>query len=541
MTQSAETEHLEFKEAKETFKFPRLCEYCVAFANERGGRIVLGVTDARPRRVVGSNAFGNLQEVREHLFQTLKLRVETEELFHPDGRVVIFQVPSRPVGKPIVFGERYLMRVGENLVGMTPEQLQRIFAEALPDYSADTLQGLTLDALDELAIEDFRSRWIRKSGNDRLTGFDHAQLLADAGVMVDGKVTVAALVLFGKPEGLARYLPQAEVVFEYRSSETTSPPQQRENFRQGFFGFYDRLWGVINLRNDRQSYQDGFFRFDIATFEEVPVREAVLNAVCHRDYQSGGSVFVRQYPRRLDVVSPGGFPTGVTPDNVLDKQLPRNRCIAEALEKCGFVERSGQGMNLIFESAIRAGKALPDFAGTDAYQVAINLHGEMTAPAFVRYLEKIGTERTLSFGTADFLVLAHLHRGVALTPELKQRLPRLVDLGVIERSGRTFMLSRGFYDHIGQRGTYTRKKGLDHETNKSLLLKHIKDSRDRGSPLSELQQVHPNLSPRVVQRLLQELRVEGRVALKGARRWARWYVTEALKDKVSRFYNKFIK
>ena len=188
---------------------------------------------------------------------------------------------------------------------------------------------------------------------------------------------IAALVLFGTKEAMRRLLPQAEVIFEYRSAEVAGPPQQRESFREGFFGFHDRLWELINLRNDRQSYQEGFFRYDLLTFEEGPVREALLNAVCHRDYQSAGSVFVRQYPRRLSVESPGGFPPGINVENVLDRQLPRNRCIAEALEKCGLVERSGQGMNLIFESAVRSAKALPDFAGTDGYQVTLNLHGEV--------------------------------------------------------------------------------------------------------------------------------------------------------------------
>jgi ATP-dependent DNA helicase RecG len=91
------------------------------------------------------------------------------------------------------------------------------------------------------------------------------------------------------------------------------------------------------------------------TFNEKVVREAVLNAVAHRDYKSAGSIFVRQFPRKVEVQSPGGFPYGVSPENMLWKQHPRNRRIAEVFLKCGLVERSGQGANLMFKETICQG------------------------------------------------------------------------------------------------------------------------------------------------------------------------------------------
>lgn len=527
MDQPSETEHLEFKEAKTQFDTERLREYCIAFANERGGRLILGVSNARPRRIVGTQAFRSLQNVREELYEALRMRVETSELHTPEGRVVMFDIPSRPVGRPLDYRGRYLMRVGEDLVAMTSEQIQRIFAEALPDYSAETPSGVDMSSLELDSVEEFRARWLRKTGNARLQALSSEQLLQDAGLLIEGRVTIAALVLFGRREALRRHLPQAEVIFEYRSAETAGPPQQRENFREGFFSMQDRLWGLVNLRNDRQSYQEGFFRYDILTFEEAPVREAVLNAICHRDYQSAGSIFVRQYPRRLTIESPGGFPPGIDQTNVLDRQLPRNRCIAEALEKCGLVERSGQGMNLIFESAVRTAKALPDFSGTDAYQVTLNLHGEVTDPAFIQYLERIGAERMASFGTSDFLILAHVRRGESLPEVLQSRASRLVDLGILERVGRRLILSRGFYEHSGQLPIYTRQRGLDRETNKSLLLKHLELRSEKGCPLNELVQVLPSVSERSVQLMLQELRAEGRARVQGVRRWARWFLVRS--------------
>lgn len=137
------------------------------------------------------------------------------------------------------------------------------------------------------------------------------------------------------------------------------------------------------------------------------MREALLNAVSHRNYRSGSSIFVRQYPQRLEVISPGGFPPGVTVENLLDAQNPRNRRLATALQKCGLIERSGQGMNLMFEHAIQQGKALPDFKATSAHEVRLCLHGAVTTPAFVRFIERLGAEKLQSFSTDDFLVLDH--------------------------------------------------------------------------------------------------------------------------------------
>jgi ATP-dependent DNA helicase RecG len=145
-------------------------------------------------------------------------------------------------------------------------------------------------------------------------------------------------------------------VFEYRSSEASIAYQQRQDFRLGFFLWFDDIWKLINLRNDVQQFREGLFKYDIPTFDEDSVREAVLNAVSHRDYRNGGSIWIKQSPRLLDIESPGGFPEGITPDNMRERQKPRNRRIAEALARCGLVERSGQGMDLMFRQSIRQGK-----------------------------------------------------------------------------------------------------------------------------------------------------------------------------------------
>ena len=522
-----EDEHLEFKEAKTRFNFKTLVKYCVALANERGGRIILGVADKLPRRVVGSTAFRNLERTKEDLIERLRLRVDVEEIQHRDGRVLVFQVPSRPIGVPMQYEGAYWMRGGEALIPMTPDQLQRIFAEGSPDFSSEICASAQMDDLDPLAVKILRQLWQRKSPDQDISTRPVERLLEDAELVVDGQVTNAALILLGTRKALGKYLAQAELIFEYRSNEIPGPAAERQEFRQGFLPALDETWRLINQRNDLQHFQQGLFVWDVPTFNERVVREAVLNAVSHRDYRLGGSIFIRQYPRRIEIVSPGGFPAGITPENILRQQNPRNRRIAEVLGRCGLVERAGQGCDLIFRECIRQSKPLPDFSLTDAHSVWLVLDGNIQDLEFLRFLEEIGRERVATFGLDDLLVVDFVHREQRVPDNLEPTVEHLLEQGIIERMGRgrgvRLLLSRRFYRHIGKPGVYTRKRGLDRETNKELLLKHIQDNRKEGSPLKELVQVLPALSYVQVQKLLQALRIGGQIHKVGNTSAARWY------------------
>ena len=150
-----ENEHLEFKEAKERYDFEKLVKYCVALANEGGGTIILGVTDQRPRHVVGSQAFPDLERTKSGLINRLHLRIDAAAIQHDDGRVLVFSVPSRPLGIPIHYHGAYWMRSGEDLAPMTPDFLKRIFEETGPDFSAEICPHAVLSDLDPVAMENF--------------------------------------------------------------------------------------------------------------------------------------------------------------------------------------------------------------------------------------------------------------------------------------------------------------------------------------------------------------------------------------------------
>jgi ATP-dependent DNA helicase RecG len=518
---------LEFKAARSSFHFEELVKYVVALANEGGGSIVLGVEDIRPRRVVGTTAFPEPGRTEAGLYQQLHQRIAIEEHRHDGKRVLIVHAPSRLSGTAWQHKGSFWMRAGDALVSMTDEQLRRIHEEAGPDFSAEPCPKARLDDLDPEAVAVLRRLWDRKSPGLGVVDRPLDRLLADAELLVEGRLTFAALILLGTREALGRLLSQCEIIFEYRSSDAPGPAADRREFRQGFLPVLDPLWERINLRNDLQHFQHRLFVWDIRTFDERPVREAVLNAASHRDYRSSASVFVRQYPRRIEIVSPGGFPPGISPENVLWQQKPRNRRIADVLARCGLVERAGQGFDLIYRECIRYGKRIPDFSRTDPHWVWVTLHGEIADPEFLRFLEEIGQERLVTFGTDDFLVVDLARRDQPIPDVLRGRVGRLVEEGIVERVGRgrgtRLLLSRRFYRYLGRPGVYTRERGLDRETNRQLLLRHIRSSAEEGAALSDLQQVLPGENRRTVQELLRSLRNEGLIYLEGRTRAGRWH------------------
>ena len=236
---------LEFKEAKQRYDFDKLLQHCVALANEGGGHIVLGVSDRPPRRVVGTAAFDEPGRTEAGLHQRLLHSIPVEELRLPAGRVLVVHVPTRLPGTAWHVDGRYLKRAGDELTTLGDAELKTIFAETGPDFSAEVCAAATLADLSPDGVASFRTRWAQKTHDARKADWT-TETLANAELLVDGGVTYAALVLFGTRAALGRHLAQAELVFEYRSSEASGPAADREDYREGFFAWQDALWARIN-------------------------------------------------------------------------------------------------------------------------------------------------------------------------------------------------------------------------------------------------------------------------------------------------------
>jgi ATP-dependent DNA helicase RecG len=419
------------------------------------------------------------------------------------------------------------MRSGDSVVPMPDDHLRAIFAETEPDFSSLVCQSSSIDDLSPEAIESFRKKWHKRSGNANLVTFSDKLLLQNAELVEGDSVTNAALILLAKTEILRRIYPQCEIIFEYRLQEVAGPANERLEIRSCAIEAIETLWNAINKRNDLQSIQDGLLVRQVQTFNEAVVREALLNAITHRDYSMLGPIFVVQYPRKLVVKSPGGFPRGVTIKNLIDQHIPRNRRLAETFERVGFVEKAGQGVDRMFELAIREGKNTPDYGQSDEHQIILAVEGELIHPDLVRFIESVGEKTGYSFSTVELLALAAIHGGARGTEKYPDVASKLCEKQIIERVGKgrgtRYILSKAFYTFVGRKGTYTRTKRLDRDTNKALLLKHLNDNSQAGSPLRELMQVLPQLTKDEVRTLLRELRSDRKVVSHGRGQKGRWF------------------
>ena len=443
--------------------------YVTAFCNENGGTLVIGMEDSRPHAVAGTRqALDALGALEADIYRDTGIRTCVYELFEDPasktGRVVVIEVPPRPAGKVYKFEDVPLMRVGEELRPMSDEQYRAIIEEQEPDFSQQICEGATLDDLDDDAIRIMREKYAAKQKNERFLALEKEQLLSDLDLVVDGRVTNGAVILVGREESLKRFIPQAAVVLEYRNTEAQINYDNRVVYRKPFFRMIDELWHDINLRNGSFPVREGPYIFDIPYFNEDVIREAVNNAIAHRDYRGASETFVRLYPQSMTIVNAGGFPHGVTIENILTvPSTPRNRLLSDVLAKTGIVERSGQGVDKIFYNTLIEGKQEPDYSRSDDFKVELTLQAAMKDRGFALFVESV--QQTLpddqKLSVLEVVTLSKIRDGKP-TAELDRKVvKKLEGRNLVEKRGRTrgmfYILSRSYYEFTGDLASYSAK------------------------------------------------------------------------------------
>ncbi|MDA1052443.1 MAG: putative DNA binding domain-containing protein [Planctomycetota bacterium] len=359
----SEHQNLEFKEAKSQFDNRKLYKYCVALANEGGGQLLLGVEDNPPRKVVGTAAFNDPVAMAAKLFQAVGFRVDIEEVSHPGGRVVVFQIPSRPRGTAFQFEGAYLMRAGEALVPMSEDRLRAIFAEGQPDWLADAAvkdcdDAKVVELLDTQAYFDLLHLPYPSDRAGVLQRFESEQFVRreSGGWTISrlGSILFAKqLDLFGR---LGRKVPRVIVYEGTGKLKTKSDRAVSKGYAAGFRGLVELIYGLV----PSNEVIEQALRRDVKMFPEIAVRELVANALIHQDFnETGASVMIELYDDRMEISNPG-LPF-IPPDRFIDEYQSRNEQLADVMRRLGICEEKGSGVDKVIQAVEDYQLPAPDF------------------------------------------------------------------------------------------------------------------------------------------------------------------------------------
>ena len=384
-------------------------ESVVCLANANGGTIILGVHDRARSRAAAIHGVGALdaEPIRRAIFDRTEphLTVDIEELVEPEGRLLLVRVPRGVVPHTTSEGLAKI-RIGKECRPLTGAMLTQLVLERRAfDPTAQVLADATPRDLDPEHVTNLQRRVATDGGKAELARLPPAEFLGNLGLVQDGAVTLAAVLVAGRPAALARWAPQHEIVFIRYTTATRY--DARHDLKGPIVAVLDSLQQRIEAHL-RLALLDGggFGELAVPDLTWWTAREAVLNGLVHRDYFLNQSVYVELRPGRVEVSSPGGFVGGVEPENILrHPPVRRNPLLADVLQAAGYVNRAGMGVDRIYEELLRLGKPMPAYESDVGY-VRLILRTR-SHPAFARFVAD-ETRRGRSLDLDDLIALRGL-------------------------------------------------------------------------------------------------------------------------------------
>ncbi len=353
LTTPSEHQRLEFKEAKNQFDNAKLFKYCVALANEGGGILLLGVTDKVPRTVVGSQAFNDLVEMAEKLFTAVGFRVDIEGVNHPNGRVVVFHIPSRLRGTAYHLGGTYLMRSGEELVPMSEDRLRTIFAEGQPDWleepsRVDLSAEQVIELLDTQAFFLLLNRAYPTTQKAVLEQLQSERLIdkVPAGYAIR---RMAAILLARKLSDFHDVSRKAARIVVYSTTSNTKTKLDR-TWESGYAAGFSELVEFVNSQLPQNEVVEAAIRKNVKLVPDIVIREIVANALIHQDFTiTGTSTMIEIYPDRVEISNPGEPIVPV--ERFIDGYQSRNERLADLMRRMHICEEKSSGIDQVIEAA----------------------------------------------------------------------------------------------------------------------------------------------------------------------------------------------
>ena len=529
---------VEFKSDRKRLPDTELVEAVVCLANAEGGDLWLGVEDdgsptgLHPEHQMLTGLAGM---VAARTSPAVNVTVTAVEM---GGCTVARISVPKAQGEVATNGGVYLRRRIKHdgtpeCVPMLPhERISRASSFGLTDVSAQPVSGATLADFDPLERERLRQA-VQQYGGDRvLLDLDDEALDGALGLTVrqsDGSrlPTLTGMLLVGRESALQQLVPTHEFAFQVLAQQSVKFNEFR---RYPLLKAVDWLETNFKPYNPEQELQVGLFRVPVPLVDMGAFREAVANALIHRDFHRLGAVHIRLEDDALVVSNPGGLVDGVTLNNLLvTEPRPRNRSLADAMKRIGVVERSGRGVDTIDRGMLKFGRSAPDYTRTDAQNVVLRMPTEPADLAFRRMVVDEERRRTSELPIDSLIALGALRQLKRLSAEelaeriqrdlasAKRTLEALTEAGFVEAHGatrgRTYMLSAAVYGSVADKAAYTRQAGFTPIQHEQMVLSYVRQhGRIKRAEAMDL----CRLSEGQVKNLLKRMCQTGLLMLQGA-------------------------
>lgn len=509
----------------------------IAFANNKGGTLYFGVEDNG--EVTGCDGNYDLQNIIESIYEKTRpsIFVDPEEIEYNGKKVIALTVASDGITHATTDG-RCLKRLGKNSKPFYPDEMSNRYSEIQSsDFSGRILSDSTEDDINKLEVYKLKEKLKARNPESTLADMDDIAFLRDLALVKSDsgniKLTVAGLLFVGKEQAINRLLPQAEVIYLHYSESNLEEYDARLDMKAPIISVIDRLSEKIQDSNRIVNVQVGLFRLEIVDFPEKVFQEALLNALSHRDYQSQGAVYVKHYPDKIVIENPGAFLDGITENNIITHpSVPRNKLIAETLQHLKYVQRTGQGVDIIFREMISSGKPFPEYKSyNDA--VSLTIYSAIDDIDFVKFIANEENGLSRSFSLSELMILRYLKDNRKITMSEAESLIQeardqaqnacnnLKRYGLIELSGNEYMLTAKIYDELKNSVDYTKDKAIQYIKAREMILEYI---RDRGFINNELVRELCGFSQKQARIILQRMRRENLIELSEKGRYAKYII-----------------
>ena len=478
---TAETEIVEFKEAKTNYDFSKLGKYFSAISNEANlanqpyGWLVFGVENTK-HQIVGSQyrkSRKDLDSLKGEIANKTTNRItfiDIHELTLPEGRVVMFQIPAAPRGIPIAFDGHYYGRDSEELAPLNLEEIERIRAQATTeDWSAAIVPGATINDLDEDAILMAREQYKKKNPRkaEECDKWDNTAFLNKAKVTIQGKITNTALILLGKEES-SHFLSPSVAKISWILKDDKGTELDYEHFGLPFLLNTDEVFGKI--RNLTYRYLDNttLFPTEIKTYDTYVIREALHNCIAHQNYALNGRISVIENPDNLVFTNVGSFLPGNV-NVVIEQDAPqpiyRNYHLSEAMVNLNMIDTIGSGIKRMFEEQRNRFFPLPDYDLETHDKVVVKIAG--------RIWDENYTKMLMANTNLDLKTVILLDRVQKHLPLDDRELTHLKKMKLVEGRKPNIHIAASVAQGSEDRSTYIRLRGFKDEYYKSMILGYL--------------------------------------------------------------------